>query len=54
MLLASTNPHEMLPAETAARPVALLPPNCGTTDNHGTQCMSDQLVAAVYYKIKML
>ncbi len=29
MTLASTNPHEMLPAETAAGSVALLEPSCG-------------------------
>jgi len=29
MSLASTIPHEMLPAETAVGPVALLQPSCG-------------------------
>ncbi len=29
MSLASTNPHEMLPAETVGGSVALLEPSCG-------------------------
>ncbi len=39
MSLTSTNPHEMLPAETAAGTVALPlweQPSCGIIDNHGT------------------
>ncbi len=40
--LASTNPHEMLPAETAAGSVALLEPSCGN-DTQLNACQSSWL-----------
>lgn len=52
MSLASTNPHEMLHAQTAAGPVSLLQSNYGN-DRQSWDSMSPA-GCGPYYKIRML